>query len=236
VAKFPHDTTAFTQGLVYHKGWLYESTGLHGRSSLRRVLLDSGTAIDSRTYDFEVFAEGIAVNDSVIVQLTWRNGRAFVYSVDNFDTVSEFSYLREGWGLTWDGRRYLMSDGSTTLRCLDPITFRDVGELEIREPVEPYPSWRIVPLLNELEYVKGDIYANIWKSNRIAIINPANGRVKGWIDLSDLLTEDEQLSGVDVPNGIAYDADSDRLFVTGKLWPWIFEVRLREIPAPWEPF
>lgn len=237
VAKFPHDTMAFTQGLLFHDGFLYESTGLNGRSSIRRVYLDSGIVLDSHAHQFRIFAEGIAVNDSVIVQLTWRNRRGFVYSVDTIDTViREFTYEREGWGLAFDGDRFIMSDGSTSLRLFDPIDFRQTGELEIREAIEPYPSWRIVPLLNELEYVNGEIYANIWKTDRIAIINPKNGRVRGWIDLSGLLPWEERTAEVDVLNGIAYDSENDRLFVTGKLWPWVFEIRLRELSRPAEPY
>ena len=219
VAEYPHDPEAFTQGLAIDDGILYEGTGLTGRSSLREVDLLTGVVV--RIYDLErrYFGEGITVYENRIVQLTWRSHTGFVYAKDSFERLEEFAYATEGWGLTHDGARLIMSDGTSTLYCLDPVTFAQTGTISVRDGGEP------VVRLNELEYVQGEIYANVWKTDRIARIDPATGDILGRIHLEGLLTADEDLHA-GVLNGIAYDPEQDRLFVTGKLWPTLFEIRL----------
>ena len=221
VRSYPHDRHAFTQGLVYHEGVLYESTGLHGRSSIRRVALETGEVLQIRKLDARYFGEGIAIWRDSLVQLTWQSGIGFVYGLKTFEPRRTFTYTGEGWGLTHDGTRIIMSDGSATgtLRFLDPQTLRETGRMTVRDGATPVEG------LNELEFVKGEIYANVFGSDRIARISPKTGRVTGWIDLRGLL-DPREAAGVDVLNGIAYDAAGDRLFVTGKLWPRLFEIRL----------
>lgn len=219
VAQYPHDPMAFTQGLVYDKGGLFESTGLNGHSTLRQVDLKTGRALKSVRVAETYFAEGLAMWGDQLVQLTWRSGVGFVYDKRNFEQIREFRYEGEGWGLTQDGKSLIMSDGTSTLRFLDPQTFAVVKTVDVMDMGKP------VTELNELEYVKGEIYANIWKTNRIVRISPRDGKVTGWIDLEGLLPKSDA-ENADVLNGIAYDPDGDRLFVTGKLWPKMFQIEL----------
>jgi len=222
VRSFPHDAQAFTQGLIYRDGFLFESTGLNGRSSLRKVRLETGEVVQTKRVDTRYFAEGLTDWQNRLVQLTYTTNVAFVYDLTSFALEDTFTYAGEGWGLTHDDRRLIMSDGTATLRFLDPATYRETGRIAVTAEGRP------VEHLNELELVKGEVYANIWLTNRIAIIQPASGQVTGWIDLTGLLPAGSV--GHDVLNGIAYDAARDRLFVTGKLWPRLFEIRLRPRP------
>ncbi len=219
IAAYPHDREAFTQGLVYDEGVLFESTGLNGRSSLRRVNLQTGEVLQRRDIDPQYFAEGLALFDGRLIQLTWQSNKGFVYDKTTFEPLREWSYPTEGWGLTHDGKQLIMSDGSATLRFLNPETFAVEREVTVTDAGQP------VARLNELEYVNGEIFANVWQTDLVARIDPQTGRVLGWIDLSDLLTPVER-QGTDVLNGIAYDPAGDRLFVTGKLWPKLFEIKL----------
>ena len=220
VRSFPHDPEAFTQGLVFLDGVLYESTGLNGRSSIRRVKLETGEVLQIQPLESRYFGEGIAVVGDRIVQLTWQSGVGFVYDRATFQRQRTFTYEGEGWGITSDGTRLIMSDGTPTLRFLDPQTFKETGRLQVRDRGKPVEG------LNELEVVKGEIFANVWQTHRIVRISPTTGEVLGWIDMRGLLTAAEA-ARVDVMNGIAYDAKNDRLFVTGKYWPKIFEVKVR---------
>jgi glutaminyl-peptide cyclotransferase len=221
VNTYPHDARAYTQGLLYRDGVLYESTGLNGRSSLRKVRLETGEVLQERTVDSEYFAEGLADWQNRLIQLTWRSNIGFVYDLASFAPTRTFDYAGEGWGLTHDGTRLIMSDGQRAgeLRFLDPATFRELGRLTVRDAGVPVAN------LNELEYVKGDVLANVYQTNRICRIDLKTGRVTAWIDLAGLLPPADR-TGTDVLNGIAYDAGGDRLFVTGKLWPRLFEIRL----------
>jgi len=219
VRSYPHDPQAFTQGLVYHNGVLYEGTGLKGQSSIRKVELESGRVLQIRRIDDKYFGEGIVIWKDALIQLTWQSEIGFVYDLATFEPRRTFTYQGEGWGLTHDGTRLIMSDGSSTLRFLDPATLRETGRLPVHDGGLP------VEELNELEFVKGEIYANVWNTHRIARISPKTGVVTGWIDLRGLLNP-RDAAGVDVLNGIAYDAAKDRLFVTGKLWPKLFEIQL----------
>jgi glutamine cyclotransferase len=221
VKSYPHDRGAYTQGFVYVDGVLYEGTGLNGRSSIRKVKLETGEVLQVRAIDQQYFGEGIVVWKDTLLQLTWRSGIGFVYDKATFQPQRTFTYAGEGWGFTQDGTRLIMSDGSDTgtLRYLDPQTLRQTGTLIVRDGTTP------VNELNELEFVKGEIYANVYQTHRIARISPKTGRVTGWIDLQGLL-DPRDAAGVDVLNGIAYDAAKDRLFVTGKLWPKVFEIQL----------
>jgi glutamine cyclotransferase len=229
VHTYPHDPQAYTQGLVYVDGRLYESTGLNGRSSLRMDDLETGRALQTAPVPAKYFAEGLAAWGSTLVQLTWQSHIVFVYNRFSFRLLRTFRYEGEGWGLTEDGRNLILSDGSATLRFFDPQTFREVRRVVVKDQGTP------VTQLNELEYVRGEIYSNVWHSDRIARISPATGRVLGWIDLSGLLPAGERSDPEAVLNGIAYDAAHDRLFVTGKLWPRLFEIKVvpkAEKPVP----
>ena len=220
VKVYPHDPQAFTQGLVFSGGMLYEGTGLNGRSGIRKVKLENGEVLQVQALEQRHFGEGIALVEDAIVQLTWQSGVGFVYDRKTFQRTRTFTYSGEGWGLTYDGTRLIMSDGSSTLRFLDPKTLAQTGKLQVRDGSRP------VERLNELEVVKGEIFANIWQTDRIARISPKTGAVTGWIDLAGLL-DPRDARGADVLNGIAYDATADRLFVTGKLWPKLFEIRIK---------
>lgn len=221
VNTYPHDPSAFTQGLVYDDGVLYEGTGLNGQSTLRRVDIALGHVLQQTNLSGEFFGEGIAIWEDQIIQLTWRSDLGFVYGKENLTRIGNFSYQTEGWGITTDGKRLIMSDGTDTLYFLDPVTFSKVGELKVTAKGMPVKG------LNELEYVKGEIYANMWPSNWIVIISSDTGVVTGSINLKGILKEsDIQGHRVDVLNGIAYDASGDRLFVTGKWWPKLFEIKL----------
>ena len=217
---YPHDRAAFTQGLVFRDGFLWESTGQYGSSSLRQVELKTGRVVKSVPVSREFFAEGMTVFRGKVYQLTWQEGRAFVYDAKDFRRIGEFKYAGEGWGLTHDGESLVMSDGTSTLRFLDPETFA------VRRTVRVVDAGRPVEQLNELEYVRGEIFANVWQEDCVARINLQTGRVTGWIDLTGLLPASETRGDEDVLNGIAYDEENDRLFVTGKLWPKLFEIRL----------
>ncbi|HXF06014.1 MAG TPA: glutaminyl-peptide cyclotransferase [Blastocatellia bacterium] len=217
---YPHDRTAFTQGLVYDNGVLYESTGLYGQSSLRQVELETGKVLKLYRLPENYFGEGLTLWKDTLIQLTWREQVGWVYDKESFQPLRQFTYRTEGWGLTHDGQHLIMSDGTATLRFLDPETFKEVKRLVVRDRGVPVSS------LNELEFVKGEIYANVWLTERVARISPKTGRVLAWIHLAGLLTEEDRRPPVDVLNGIAYDAAGDRLFVTGKLWPKLFEIKL----------
>jgi len=218
VNTYHHDENAFTQGLVYDNGSLYESTGFYGDSTLRRVNLETGEVLQIHTLPSSYFGEGITICDDKIIQLTWRENKSFVYDKHSFELLQEFNYSTEGWGITYDGNRLIMSDGTANLYFLDPETFEKVGQVEVHETAP-------VTKINELEYINGKVYANIWMEEKIAIINPQTGQIEGWIDLSGIQNIENQ--NVDnILNGIAYDAKEDRLFVTGKRWPHIFEIKL----------
>lgn len=220
VNTYPHDTGAFTQGLVFEDGVIYEGTGLYGKSSLRKVDLETGSILEIYELPAQYFGEGVTVFEDIIVQLTWKSNLGFIYDKVNFEVLRDFTYESEGWGITHDGKRLIMSDGTSTLRFLDPKDFSTLGHIEVYNDSIP------INKLNELEYINGYIYANIWPTDNIAIIDPQNGRVAGWIELSGLLESQNWSGPVDVLNGIAYDAANNRLFVTGKLWPWLFEIEL----------
>lgn len=221
VHTYPHDSNAFTQGLVFVDGHLYESTGRQGHSSVRMVDLATGWVLKEYDLPKQYFGEGLTDWGDTLVQLTWTSGVAFVYDRSTFTVRHTFHYTGEGWGLTHDSTALILSDGSATLRFLDPNSFREIRKLKVRDEDN-----RPVSNLNELEYVRGEIYANIWHEDRIARISPKTGRVLGWIDLSGLLKSDEVSDPEAVLNGIAYEAKSDRLFVTGKLWPKLFEIKI----------
>ncbi len=220
VNTYPHDASAFTQGLMYDDGFLYEGTGRYGYSTLRKVNLETGKVIQLYTLPEKYFGEGITIHGNRIIQLTLDSKTGFIYDKETFNLLKNFEYATEGWGITHDGKNLIMSDGSATLYFLDSETFKEVSRIVVRDGKAP------VTKLNELEYVKGEIFANIWKSNRIIRIDPETGKVIGWIDLTGILSPDDHKEPVDVLNGIAYDAANDRLFVTGKLWPVLFEIKL----------
>lgn len=217
VQRYPHDPGAFTQGLAFHAGELYEGTGLRGESSLRRVDLESGLVLDIHAMSPQFFGEGITVLDDRIMQLTLSSGVGFIYTVDDLDPAGSFLFTPEGWGLTQDGELLIMSDGTDVLRFLDPLSFEVVRLLPVTDAGQP------VQLLNELEFVRGEVLANLWLTDRVARISPHTGEVLAWIDLGGLFGEEEPPG---VLNGIAYDPGEDRLFVTGKRWPWLFEIEL----------
>jgi glutamine cyclotransferase len=221
VAEYPHDHRAFTQGLAYVDGVLYEGTGLNGESTLRRVDLETGEVLQAVRLSEEYFGEGIAVLGDRIYQLTWRNGICVVFDRETFELLEALTYQTEGWGLTTDGERLIMSDGTNRLFIRDPETFAELDTIDVYEG--PQAIWS----LNELEVVDGEIWANVWYTDRIARIDPETGQVTGWIDLTGLLSErDRERRPAAVLNGIAYDPETDRLFVTGKLWPKLFEIEV----------
>jgi glutamine cyclotransferase len=220
VAEYPHDPEAFTQGLVFARGELYEGTGLWGRSTLRRVDLESGMVQQSHSLPSRFFGEGITVMGDRIIQLTWQSRIGFVYDRESFQQVAQFAYETEGWGLTHDGQYLIMSDGSPTLYFLDPQTFEEVSRLPV------YDHDGAVTRLNELEYIDGEIYANVWYSDRVARIDPHTGQVCAWVNLEGLLDAADLEQPVDVLNGIAYDASHNRFLVTGKLWPKLFHIEV----------
>jgi len=223
VHTYPHDATAFTQGLVYVDGHLYESTGLKGHSTLRMEDVETGRILKLLELPDKYFGEGLTNWGNTLVQLTWQAHTALVYDRTTFQFLRSLNYQGEGWGLTQDGRNLILSDGTSTLRFLDPMNFREVRHIVVKDHGRP------ITQLNELEYIHGEIYSNIWHSDRIARISPATGNVLGWIDLHGLLPDSERSTPEAVLNGIAYDAAHDRLFVTGKLWPKLFEIKV--VPA-----
>jgi glutamine cyclotransferase len=220
VKRYPHDPNAFTQGLVFADGFLFEGTGLRGRSGLRKVDLATGTILQDRSLPARLFGEGVTVYQNRVIQLTWRAKVGFVYDKDTFQLIETFRYPTEGWGITHDGEYLIMSDGTSTLHFLHPKSYKQMGSIEVHDRNGPVSN------LNELEYVQGLIFANVWQTDKIAQISPSTGEVVGWIDLRGLLRPEDRMQRVDVLNGIAYDQANDRLFVTGKLWPRLFEIRL----------
>jgi len=220
VNTYPHNPGNFTEGLVYENGLLYESTGLKGHSSLQKVNLETGKALKTLPLPERYFGEGIAICGNRIIQLTYDTKLGFVYDKENLTLIRDFNYSAEGWGLTFDGEHLIMSDGTSTLRLLDPETFVESGAILVTDNNGP------VEKLNELEFIRGEIYANIWPTDHIARIDPHTGRVTGWINLDGILNPQAVTRPVDVLNGIAYDSQNDRLFVTGKLWPNLFEIKL----------
>lgn len=226
VHTYPHDPLAYTQGLFYLNGVLYEGTGLNGRSSIRKVRLETGEVLQKRDVPEQYFGEGIVNWKDRLIEITWQSQTGFIYDLNTFERHGQFSYPGEGWGLTQDGKRIIMSDGTAELRFWEPETLRELGRVTVTD------QGRTVPQLNELEWVKGEVYANVYQTDRIARIDPASGKVVGWIDLAGILSPADRVQQVDVLNGIAYDAAGDRLFVTGKLWPKLFEIRLVKKTAP----
>lgn len=220
VHAYPHDPQAFTQGLVFAEGFFYEGTGGYGKSSIRKVSQSTGTVLQLRNLSEQHFGEGVTLFGDDLIQLTWRSHQGFVYEKATFEIKRVFSYPGEGWGITTDGARLIMSDGTSTLHFLDPKTFEVTGHLAVADSNGP------VTMLNELEYVRGELYANIWGTARIAVISPFTGMVEQWVDLQGLWKEVSKEAEVDVPNGIAFDPAGNRLFVTGKLWPRVFEIEL----------
>lgn len=217
---YPHDPKAYTQGLVYDQGFLYEGTGLIGQSSIRKVELETGKILKQIKIPDEYFGEGITIKDNKIIQLTWQSKKGFIYDKKNFNKIDEFNYPIEGWGITHDGSRFIMSDGTSK------IYFLNSEDLHIDKSIEIKDGDKTISQLNELEFIKGEIYANIWQTDQIAKISTKTGKVTGWIDLTGLLKKGDSQQPVDVLNGIAYDSQKDRLFVTGKLWPKLFEIKL----------
>lgn len=217
---YPHDPDAFTQGLVFCDGFLYESTGLLGKSSLRKVDLQNGKVLQSYALAPNLFGEGLTVWEENLIQLTWKNQRGFVYDRSNFQLLRTFDYAGEGWGLTQDGKNLILSDGTSALRFLNPQTFMEERRLEVTDAGRPVKN------INELEFINGQIYANIWQSAVIARISPDTGRVLGWIDLGGIHAGDDSMKQADVLNGIAYDPKGNRLFVTGKRWSKLFEIEV----------
>jgi glutaminyl-peptide cyclotransferase len=217
---YPHDPSAFTQGLIYLNGFLYEGTGLNGHSSIRMEDLQSGKVLQHYDLPAEYFGEGVTDWGSTLVELTWTSHKGFVYDRFSFRSLRTFDYSGEGWGLTHDERNLIMSDGTPNLRFLDPRTFREVRRVQVTDNGDPVEN------LNELEYIRGEVYANVWETNRIARISPVTGRVLSWIDLSGILPAGDVQDSNAVLNGIAYDRKGDRLFVTGKLWPKLFEIKV----------
>ena len=220
VNTYPHDPNAYTQGLIYLNGFLFESTGRNGQSTLRKVKLQTGQVLQQHSLDRAYFAEGLTEWDDQLVQLTWVSNTAFVYDLDSFALRRTFHYSGEGWGLTHDQQGFILSDGTENLHFLDPNTFRETRALVVTDGGIPVKG------LNELEYVRGEVYANVRHTDRIARISPQSGRVNGWIDLKGLMPTVYQLDPMAELNGIAYDSVNNRLFVTGKLWPRLFEIEV----------
>ncbi len=223
VNTYPHDANAFTQGLVYHEGIFYEGTGRWGESTLREVDLETGGVIRSHALAPQYFGEGITLLNDRLYQLTWQEQTGFVYNRADFQLLQTFNYSTEGWGITHDGQRLIVSDGTATIYFWDPNTLQETGRITVRDHQGP------VNRLNELEYVNGEIWANIWLTDLIARISPETGAVLGYIDLTGLLDTSALTQPVDVLNGIAFDSQTGRLFVTGKLWPTLFEIEV--VPA-----
>jgi glutaminyl-peptide cyclotransferase len=220
VNSYPHDPQAFTQGLIFRDGVLYESTGVNGQSSLRKVRLETGEVLQRHNVDARYFAEGMTDWGTRLIQLTYTTKIGFVYDLTTFTLQQTFDYTGQGWGLTHDTKRLIMSDGTASLRFLDPATLRETARVVVKDGTTPIEN------LNELEWVKGEVYANVWLTDRIAIISPTSGRVTAWLDLAGI--RGPVRSGTDdVLNGIAYDAARDRLFVTGKYWSRLFEIRIK---------
>lgn len=231
VNTFKHDSKAFTEGLFFHNGFLYESTGQNGKSDLRKVELESGKTVQQFSIPKQSFGEGTTILNGKIYQLTWRDGKAFVYDAETFKPISEFSYQGDGWGLTNDGKNLYMTDSTHIIRVIDPETFKTVRTIPVfREDGKPLMQ------INELEFIKGEIWSNVWhsedpeilgKPNHIARIDPNSGKLLGWIDLDGISPDDSERDPENTLNGIAYDAQSDRIFVTGKNWKKLFEIKIK---------
>lgn len=220
IAIFPHDPEAFTQGLVWQDGFLYEGTGLYGKSSLRRVDLETGQVKKQHNLSEDFFGEGITIFEKRIYQLTWKSKTGFIYEQENFQLVKTFSYSHEGWGITHDEKNLIISDGTSVLHFVDPLTMKEIKRIEIHKNGVP------VNRINELEYIKGKIFANIWLTDWIVVIEPQSGKITAWLDLSGILDSLEIIQETNVLNGIAYDSEKDCLFVTGKLWPVLFKIKI----------
>jgi glutamine cyclotransferase len=226
VHTYPHDSSAFTEGLVYHKGYLYESTGLRGKSALRKVEVNSGRVIKEADLAEKYFGEGMAILRNKIYQLTWQNQTGFIYNLSTFKLIGKFSYAGEGWGLATDGKNLFMSDGSSQITCRAPDTFQIIRKINVRDGDRP------IDKLNELEIIGGEIWANIFMENIIARISLQTGEVLGWIDLRPLFSRLPASPKRDVLNGIAFDSEKERIFVTGKFWPTLFEIKIRNKKTP----
>ncbi len=220
INSFPHDAKAFTQGLLHYNGYLYESTGLNGKSSLRKVNIKSGKVLQELKIDQKYFAEGITISGCMIYQLTWRSNIVFVYDLLNFKLLKQISYSGEGWGITSNGKNLFKSNGTAVIDCIDPDNFNVIRKIKVHD------GNAAIGNLNELEFIRGEIWANIFMENVIARISPSTGEVLGWVDLSRLYDLLPANCRVGVLNGIAYDQENDRIFVTGKFWPKIFEIKL----------
>ena len=220
VASYPHDAKAYTQGLVFHDGALYESTGQYDQSSLRKVELKKGKVKKKIDVPGDYFAEGMTILNGKIYQLTWLQHKCFIYDLKDFKLTGEFAYEGEGWGLTTDGHSLIMSDGTNQLRFIDPATFKVIKTVSVTDNNQPLTN------LNELEYIRGEIYANIWKTDKIVRIDPTTGKINAWVDMTGLHHQGEEGNTENCLNGIAYDAEGGRLFVTGKRWPNLYEIRL----------
>lgn len=222
VHRYPHDPQAYTEGLLYRDGFLYESTGQVGSSGVRKVELATGKVLQSAPTPWPDYGEGIVIWRDKLIQLTWKNQEGFLYDLATLKPVAKFSYPGEGWALTSDGTRLYMSDGTPTIRILDPDTLQQTGSIAVTANGQPLEN------INEMEWVKGEIWANVWLTTRIARINPTTGKVVGWIELAGLVPPSDTLADPanDVLNGIAYDAEHGRIFVTGKRWPWLYQIKL----------
>jgi glutaminyl-peptide cyclotransferase len=220
VNTYPHDPTSYTQGLLYASGVLYEGTGMWNESRIRKVKLETGEVMQNRDIPGELFGEGIIIWKNRLLELTWQAQKGFIYDLATFNPQGEFAYPGEGWGLTTDGKRIIMSDGTSELRFWDPETLKETGRIRVTEDGQPLGQ------LNELEWIKGEIFANVYQTERIVRIDPATGKVTGSIDCHGLLTPADVKPNTDVLNGIAYDAEHDRIFVTGKRWPKLFEIKV----------
>lgn len=223
VRTYPHAVDAYTQGLLFHEGRLFEGTGQYGESDIREVELESGRVIRKRELsDSAYFGEGIVIVDDKLIEITWKSGVAFIYDWKSFEPKGQFKYDGEGWGLTWDGTSIIMSNGSPTIVFRDPKTFAATRTIEVNDNGTP------VTKLNELEWVKGEIWANVYETDQIVRINPADGKVVGVIDLAGILPAVDRTTKTEVMNGIVYDAKADRIFITGKYWPKMFEIKLKQ--------
>ena len=221
---YPHDSKAFTQGLFHYNGYLYESTGLKGQSTLRKVNIQSGRVLQELKLDQKYFAEGITIHKNKIYQLTWQNNIVLVYDLSSFKLLNKFSYSSEGWGITTDGKNFFKSNGTEVIDCIDPEYFTVVRKINVHD------GKTAISNLNELEFIRGEIWANIFMENIIVRISPLTGEVLDWVDLSPLYDLLPANCRVDVLNGIAYDQDNNRIFITGKLWPKIFEIKIVGLP------
>ena len=220
VALYPHDSRAFTQGLIFHEGFLYESTGLYGESSLRKIDLRTGKVLLENKIDEIHFAEGLTLFNNLLIQLTWKSHLGFLYEVDTFEYIGSFDFPYEGWGITHDNQNLIISDGSDTLHFLDPKNFLVTKEIQV------HLNGLMINQLNELEFINGKIYSNVWHTDLILIINPDDGKVIGWINLTGL--EKQSDLSKNVLNGIAFDQTNNHLFITGKNWPHLYEILLIE--------